>query len=173
MVGKQKETAEQKLLKMIEVSSGDGLSAGKSHQKTVKKQDAVALLKVFNIFLILGVLISFGLLANEVKAGLDLANQSVEINTSSSGVDRGRDTPLDPLVQNVGFYLSATSVRNLFVPYQEVVVKATVRQSEDMAIVRKTKNFKLVGISWFDHAAATSLIPPPKPEMLIQLTAIT
>jgi len=48
MVAKQKETAEQKLLKMIEASSGEGAVTTKTHQKVAKKQDALTLVRTSN-----------------------------------------------------------------------------------------------------------------------------
>jgi len=67
MVAKRKETAEQKLLKMIEASSGENVAAAKTKQKVVKKRDALFLVKFSNSVLVLGVIAAILYLGYEVK----------------------------------------------------------------------------------------------------------
>ena len=52
MVAKRKETAEQKLLKMIEASSSEGATATSAKRKAGKKKDALSAIKSLNKILL-------------------------------------------------------------------------------------------------------------------------
>jgi len=65
-----------------------------------------------------------------------------------------------PLFGEVAEYVSSVSVRNIFQPYEEkVVVEKEVVPAEILGIqqvIDRTKDLKLVGISWLDTADSAS-----------------
>lgn len=79
MTPKNKETAEQKLLKMIEASSG---TAPKNKQVS-KKHNLLSVVKFFNRALLIGLIMAFLLLGYEVRSGLALKNKSSNFTSST------------------------------------------------------------------------------------------
>ena len=65
---------------------------------------------------------------------------------------------LIPKVQAVSYYASEVKRRNIFQPYEEKTTTGVVTTgiSKDSPIVRKTKNLRLVGISWLDTVESAS-----------------
>jgi hypothetical protein len=151
---KNKETAEQKLLKMIE--SEDGGSSTKA-QQVVQKENTLVLVKSVNKFLIIGLIASLVFMAYHIKSGTDFLAQSVSYSVKGSAKRALSVTDLIPTVQRLSFYLTVISKRNIFVPYEDKPKAGIKAQHEkDREIVRKTKSLKLVGISWFDRVDTAS-----------------
>lgn len=156
MILKKKETAEQKLLKMIEASSSDGSAASKARQKVSKKQDLLTVLKTINKLLLLGVVIVGVLVALEVKSGVDLVGQDIDVSGGFQKSAPDSKSTLLPTVQNLPYYLAGVNRRNIFQPYaaESTTVKSQIE--DQLNIVRQTKALKLVGISWLDHVDTAS-----------------
>src|SRR3972149_7306200 len=84
----KKETAEQKLLKMIEVSSGGAVTATKTQQKVVKKQNILTIIKTSNLVLMFVVIVSVLLLVNEINGGTHRLGRTVQFSVEGGGVKR-------------------------------------------------------------------------------------
>lgn len=152
----KKETAEQKLLKMMEASSGNPDSE-KTQKKVAKKENFLTIIKTCNKIFIVGVILAALFLANEVKAGLDLMSKQINFSINPSMSNQNSDLKnIIPSIQRLSFYLANINRRNLFQPYEEEVGKEVVEAETDRMIVRKTKKFKLVGISWLDTIDSAS-----------------
>ncbi|MBP9853994.1 MAG: hypothetical protein KBD53_03900 [Candidatus Omnitrophica bacterium] len=158
MILKKKETAEQKLLKMIEASSTDGIaSSNKAHQKVLKKQDLLTVLKSINKLLLVGIIFVGCLVAFEIKSGMTLIGKDIKISAASK--KGSADTKKSELltIQSLPYYLAGVNRRNIFQSYESVSTAKAPAQ-EQMNISRQLRNFKLVGISWLDHVDTASVM---------------
>ena len=158
----QKETAEQKLLKIIEASkkAQAGASAGSALQVAPKKQSrtiAISLQQI-NYFLIVAVVASLLYLGYELRNGMALLQNDIVIPVQNSTPQ----APLDlfvPQTKSVAFYLDKIGARNIFQPYvqkdADVQVVATVRAGFE----KKMQKYRLVGVAWLDvPESATAMI---------------
>ncbi len=154
MILKKKETAEQKLLKMIEASSTDA-SSNKAHQKVLKKQDLLTVLKSINKLLLLGIIFVVCLVGLEIKSGMSLIGKDIKISGGSKkgSMDSKKSELLT--IQSLPYYLAGVNRRNIFQSYEPASTSAKPAQ-EQMNISRQLRNFKLVGISWLDHVDTAS-----------------
>ena len=156
MVARKKETAEQKLLKMIEASQSEGGTATQQTKKTRKKQDVLSIIRFLNLALLLGIIVVVCLLGLEFKKGMDLVNAPVIFDDSAVSSRRQTNSSSSlELTQKLSYYLSSIKKRNLFLPFEEQV-KQTVKVDTVTDLNRKTKNLRLVGISWMDRAETAS-----------------
>ncbi len=154
----KKETAEQKLLKMIEASGGT--SAPASPAKLPKKQSAVGFIKAANKILILVVCVAFALVVNEVFKGKKLLSESINITLdrkSLSAPSGNKMVLAEP--PTVDYYLGMAKKRNIFLPYEPSAVKNVVEVSSgNTRIAQLTQNLRLVGVSWFDSVESASVM---------------
>ena len=156
MVARKKETAEQKLLKMIEASQSEGGVAVKQKRKTRKKQDALSFIKFFNLLLTLGVIVVIGLLGYELKNGMALVGQPVRFADKMDFSRRGMgSSDMLNVTQKLPYYLASVHQRNFFVPYEEQT-KQTAKVDTITDLARKTKGLRLVGISWLETPQSAS-----------------
>lgn len=157
MANDKKETAEQKLLKMIEASSkGDASVAGK---KVSQKQGLLVALKTFNKFLFFGLIASVLFLANEVFVGFQLMGKDVSFGVDTSLVAQARDVErMGPTSQRLSFYLAGINQRNIFIPYEDSTKQAVSLSDDSSKIARATRNMKLVGISWMNTVESASVM---------------
>jgi len=157
MVAKQKETAEQKLLKMIEASSGEGAVTTKTHQKVVKKQDALTLVRTSNKLLILGVITMGCLLAYEVQNGMALMSKTIDFSSLQVKSSRaGSVEKVIPTIQNLSFYLAGVNRRNFFKPYEAKAPSMIAVTDTNDLLIDRISGLRLVGISWLDHVDTAS-----------------
>lgn len=155
MILKKKETAEQKLLKMIEASSGDAGAATRAQRKTSRQRDALTILKSVNrvmLVLIIGVAVMVGL---EIKKGMDIMGAGVDLQPER-GMTDSMDGKQVHTVQKLPYYLAGVNRRNIFRPYEEQMLADISPVQELMTITRKAENFRLVGISWMDRVETAS-----------------
>ncbi len=158
MCAKKKESAEQKLLKMIEASSGASVQPTKV-EKVDKRKNIIALIRTVNMGLIVMVVFFLVLLGNEVIAGISLLKQRV-----APTVDRTRSIPefleseLINTIHDKSFYLAGIDDRNIFQPF--VVPEKQVKHfaSKNRKILQKTANLRLVGIAWLDTVDSASVM---------------
>jgi hypothetical protein len=154
----KKETAEQKLLKMIEASGGK--SPALVQNKSSTKQSVIGFIKAANKVLVIVVCVAFVFVVNEVFKGKQLLSKSDNIaaERSSSKVSSG-NKPSMPVVPNVEYYLGMTKKRNIFLPYEPSAVKNVVEVSSgNTRIAQMTQNLRLVGVSWFDTVESASVM---------------
>jgi len=162
MMAERTETAEQKLLKMIETSSASGDSIGDVviSKKTIhKKQSSLALLKVLNSVLIVAVFIVIGLIINEYKKGTDLLSQHFKFTVNEGAARQVLESEsLIPTVQKLSFYLAPVKQRSIFQPYEVKVDKVVDVSDKNKTIASKISHLKLVGISWMDSIETASVM---------------
>ena len=160
MVVKNKETAEQKLLKMIETSSDATATSSKQEQKIVKKQNVLTIIKTCNRVLLAGIGVILLLSVYEVAAGSNLLNKSVNLPTKQKiakhvKTDAGVRMPQ---IQKLSFYLAAVDRRNIFQPYEEKAAKNVDASGKNSRIARETQKLRLVGVSWLDKIDTASVM---------------
>ena len=156
----KKETAEQKLLKLIEASSGMGIATAKAQQQVVKKQNVLSVVKFVNQILLAGVIVAAAILCKEILSGLKLVNEKVTFTISSGKTKQPLSMDsIVPTIQNLTFYLSNIDRRNLFKPVEKQESRQTVEVSkENQRIAQRTSNLKLVGVSWLDQVDTASVM---------------
>lgn len=156
MILKKKETAEQKLLKMIEASSGDAGPGSRARQKTSKRQDALSLLKSVNRILLVLIVVMAVMVGFEIKNGMEIMGQDIRI-TEARGLTESNDNGSNVFtVQKLPYYLAGVNLRNIFRPYEMQIVETSGPLQDIMDISRKTQHLKLVGISWMDRVETAS-----------------
>ena len=157
MVAKKKESAEQKLLQMIEASGGSS-SAGKKSQKS--KYNFVSVIKKVNLFLIIILVFAIGLLANEIFVGQkflkekSMAVSSQKISKSGSGAEVSIPEP-----SPVSTYLAKLDKRNIFKPSDAPQAETSIAKSgTERTIDRIKRHLRLVGISWLDTVESAAVM---------------
>lgn len=159
MMAAAKETAEQKLLKMIETSSsGEAEKASKTEKKVVKKQNILSLVKTVNKVMLVALIIAIAFLVLEVNSGLALMRTDIRFDAQSIGTVQGAASEDSmPQDRSVSYYLAGVDRRNIFQPY-EAEIRAVAMNKENRAIVQKTGHLKLVGISWLETVESASVM---------------
>jgi hypothetical protein len=160
MVAKQ-ETAEQKLLKMIEASAAkkSPTSELQTEQKVKTKISFLALTKRVNLVLIVLVLIIGFELVRGISAGTHSLSQKLQLmpNVKSSSANAQHSSYAD--IQQLAFYVAPVEERNIFQPYTAKSRTTTVQVTEDIKeIVALTENYKLVGVAWLDKIETASVM---------------
>ena len=155
-----KETAEQKLLKMIESSPKAGASGVKSDSQPAFKVNAIALLKVSNKFLIFAILVALIVFFNEARVGAAFSGKDFYVSESGSARDQGQIVTNKMLViPEVSVYLASMKDRNIFTPFEKGPMKQVVDVSaQNRRIAQKTKAYKLVGVSWLNNVDTASVM---------------
>ncbi|MBF0386519.1 MAG: hypothetical protein HQL20_01525 [Candidatus Omnitrophica bacterium] len=152
----QKETAEQKLLKIIEASK-KAQAGSRSEAPAMLAKSAVTSprrsfafnVRQFNVFLIVCVVASALFFAYEVRSGLTLIGEEV-VFSSGNGAARENVNLFVPQMKSVGYYLDRISSRNIFQPYEKKVEVKETAPSDLVALEKKMSKFKIVGIAWLD-----------------------
>ncbi len=155
----KKETAEQKLLKMIEASAGSGGGGVKVEKKVQKKIDVVAFLKISNRVLVGVIFITAIFLFNEVRSGMMLLNKGVHFSGVSQVANQSTsDENFFPKVESLSFYLFGAKRRNLFQPFEPTIKNVVDVSKKNQRIAQKTANLRLVGVSWLDSVDTASVM---------------
>ena len=156
----KKETAEQKLLKMIEVADGAPIESARTQKKVHKKQNLIGLIKTINKILFIGVIVAGLFLANEIVAGIRLLGQNPQFDAGQKNVANvaGEENPV-PQAQRLSYYLSAVKQRNIFQPFETSATQSVVEvSSKNARIAKKTSGLRLVGVSWLDSIESASVM---------------
>lgn len=159
----KKETAEQKLLKMIEASSAKKAAPqqGQKSKKAIKKSVTLAaILNYANIVLIIAVIAAVLFLVSVLSIGLKLVKGQAQFTVPSNMNKRQFNVEeLMPKMENINYYLSGVLKRNIFFPHEEVSTPANiVAKNLDSEIIKKTKSLRLVGVSWLDKVETASVM---------------
>jgi len=151
-----KETAEQKLLKILETSGQmpkSSIGAGKAKGPQKKLQFSI---KMLNGLLILGIIACFVVLALEFQSGSALVHKQVQFSLDSSMPPKSLDVA-EPKAKDIAYYAQKISERNIFMPYEkEVSDKANVPVKPTVA--KKLSKYKLVGVAWLDLPETASVM---------------
>ena len=153
------ETAEQKLLKMIEASAS-GTGAPKTAVKFIQKKNLLEGVRTLNNILNVGLIAAVGFLLVEIFQGWQLTHKNLEISKTSGLAQQSFETKnAVPLVQNINYYLAGVKRRNLLAPYDGSASKQIASTSvQNKNISKMTQNLKLVGISWLDTIDSASVM---------------
>ncbi len=154
-----KETAEQKLLKILE-TSGKGSSSSSNQGGTVTRGASSGgkfrfSVQMLNGLLVLGILVCLAVLGMEIQSGNQLLSKQVDFDLSSMGT---RSTEVsEPKAKDIAYYAQKIGVRNIFKPFEkEQLDKVNVAAKPDLT--KKLSKFKLVGVAWLDLPESVSVM---------------
>jgi|SRR6185503_20400641 len=152
------ETAEQKLLKMIETSSGGEVSNLKEKKSGGKDRGSVSLLKLINRILMVGILVAGFFMLQAVQSGNALMSEQLDFSQVGGAKGAGNE-PMVPTIQKLSYYTAPLDRRNLFEPYSPKAQQtATAVTEEARSAAQKVSHLKLVGISWLDSIESASVM---------------
>ena len=148
-----KESAEEKLLKMMKKSTSS-VAAKPSLTSSFKKNFKFTFdINVLNIVLFLGIVLCSIALVIELLSGSSLLSQPVKFSPESK-----TDVPLSdialPPTPSVDYYLQPINERNIFKPYVAKIVKTATVQG----LAQQMSKYKLVGIAWLDLPETASVM---------------
>jgi len=148
-----KESAEEKLLKMMKKSS-PSVGGKSSLSSPVKRKLKFSFsINALNTFLFLGILICLMGLGFEMRSGFSLLNQALEF-PSGSKTDASLSDIALPSTPSADYYLQKINERNIFKPYVPKVAHAAPVQG----LAQLMSKYKLVGISWLDLPETASIM---------------
>lgn len=148
-----KETAEQKLLKILETSGTGGASTKTSAaQSGAKVRFSV---KMLNGLLFVGVLVCLAVLGLEIQSGNQLLSKQVDFEVSPVGARAGEIS--EHKAKDISYYTQKISARNIFKPYEkEQLDKVAVGAKPNLA--KKMSKYKMVGVAWLDLPESASVM---------------
>lgn len=139
-----KETAEEKLLKMLQ-KSGAPVAAAAVKAPAKKKASFALSIQTVNQLLLVGIVVAVVALVLQMRNGVALLNKDVDL-TSDIQSSSIAEIAL-PSTNSVSFYLDKISARNIFKPFDAQVTTAS---SAPVGIAAKVAKYKLVGVAWLD-----------------------
>lgn len=147
----KKETAEQKLLKIIEATRKAQEGSTASAAPSAAKPSAGVSLSIsqINYGLMAALVASLVYCLYEVNQGMNGLGQDVEIS-DVAGTPGKTLNNLTPRMKAAAYYLDQIRSRNIFQPYE---VKAAAEQGATgaRAVLEQTmQKYKLVGVAWLD-----------------------
>lgn len=146
-----KETAEEKLLKMMQKTpSNPGASSGSSRSS---KKSFVFSIRFLNQILFVGIVLCILGLVYEVHEGKTLLGKEVNFSDDAKTSAALADIAL-PSSRNAGYYLEKINSRNIFRPYEAPSAKAGGAQS----LAKRLSKYKLVGVAWLDLPETASIM---------------
>jgi hypothetical protein len=156
----KQETAEQKLLKMIESSGGSSATqATKKEKEFAGKQTSLTAIRLINFILLMGVGCLGLLVSNEVRAGAALIGPSMEGSIKSSFAQRGSAIDKNILeTKRLSAYLASTEERKIFQPFEELTAAGVVVSNKNQRASQVAEKYRLVGISWLDNVESASVM---------------
>ena len=158
-MAQKKETAEQKLLKMIESSSSVAESAS-AQKKVTKQQSSLGALQALNKALVLVFLLSIGFFVWEVQNGLAMVGKDSQFSSTAASLPEGFSTEdLPEQAERLSIYMASAKRRNVFEPFVAVAAQNVAEAGVDSRkAVQMTQNLKLVGISWLETVDSASVM---------------
>lgn len=160
----KKETAEEKLLKIIEATKkAKGLSstaaAAPSLGKASQRRISISVQQI-NILLIAALLAGFLFFVNEIRSGNMLLNEDVSLSADMA-VPRSAGTVAVPEMKSPAYYLDKIASRNIFKPYDKKAAEEGSTPGK-MTLQSKMSKYKLVGVAWLDvPESATVMVEDP------------
>jgi hypothetical protein len=148
----KKETAEEKLLKIIEATKkAKGLptatAAAPSSEKASQRRISISAQQI-NIGLFVALLAGILFLVNEIRGGNMLLNQDVAIEIDAAAPQDVQSIAV-PQMKSVSYYLDKITLRNIFQPYD----KKAAEQSGvvgSISLQTRMSKYKIVGVAWLD-----------------------
>jgi hypothetical protein len=148
----KKETAEEKLLKIIEATQkakGLSLAAAVAPSAARASQRRVSIsVQQINVFLIAALLAGFLFFVNEIRIGSVLLGEDVTIAVDAVAPKDAKSVAV-PQMKSVTYYLEKMTARNIFQPYDKKAAEQSVVASK-VTLQTKLSKYKLVGVAWLD-----------------------
>ena len=144
-----KETAEQKLLKIIESTQSPKTSSAK--QKSESNLRKFFSFQKLNQLLFVLIIAACAYLAWEIQKGVSLLNKNIEFSVDASGQNNAVGVFM-PEIKDLGYYLDQVSLRNIFKPYEGK------EKVGEQGIAQRMSKFKIVGIAWLDLPESASVM---------------
>jgi len=148
-----KESAEEKLLKMMQKSSPSVAAKPPASAPPKKKFKFTFSIGALNTLLFLGIVACLVALALEMHSGITLLHQEVAFPFESKTDVSLSDIAL-PSAQSADYYLQKINERNIFKPYVPKVAKKAAAQG--LAVLMS--KYKLVGVAWLDLPETASIM---------------
>ncbi|MBF0479545.1 MAG: hypothetical protein HQL26_08680 [Candidatus Omnitrophica bacterium] len=158
MAGKNNETAEQKLLKMIETSSGSGAVSSKAQQDVKQKQNLLIMIRCVNGLLVLLIVLGIALIFGQFRAGNEMVKRAVAFTEPKIAAPKISGLLAKNNSKNLDVYISNIHKRNFFYPYEKPHATGSAEVSANRDIARATKSLRLVGVSWLDSVDSASVM---------------
>ena len=146
-----KETAEQKLLKMMQKTSG---AAPAPAVKAANKNNFVFSMRTLNQILMLGIVVCAVGLVYELQSGSNMLKHDIDLSEDTKNSTAIASIAL-PSSKDVKFYLNKISTRNIFRPYDAQAAKGAAVQQN---LAKRLSKFKLVGVAWLDLPETASIM---------------
>ena len=145
-----KETAEEKLLKMLQ-KSGTPVSV---KAVPVKKSFKFSFsMQQLNQLLSLGFIVCVVALVLEWRSGQTLVSQNLDFNDSAHMSSTVADVAL-PSAKTADYYLEQINARNIFKPFDPQAIKTPTSVNLNNRLLK----YKLVGIAWLDVPETASVM---------------
>lgn len=148
----QKESAEQKLLKIIEATKkAQAAASGDASVVVAPKKSAarfIPSIQQINIILIVCVIASLIFLGNEIQTGMSLVQTPVQVTSSGASGSKDASAVTVPQVKGASYYFDKMAARNIFQPFEKKAVEEAV--SAKPALEKRMEKYKIVGIAWLD-----------------------
>ncbi len=146
----KKETAEEKLLKIIEATKkAKGLTPAATavSAKSSKSTFTISFQQI-NLVLVAALLAGFVFLLNEVRSGNALLSQDVSISVDVAAQKDAGSVAI-PQMKNIAYYIDKISVRNIFQPFDKKAAELGAPSAQG-GLQSKMSKYKLVGVAWLD-----------------------
>jgi hypothetical protein len=155
----KKETAEQKLLKIIEATKkAQAVSSGEAVAVAPKKASRLPItLKHLNIALIVAVVTGLFYFLFELRNGVVLLGEDVSFSVESV-VPKESLNLFVPQMKGIAFYLDKMSARDLFKPYEKKDVGVAGTPSGKAMLEKKMSKFRVVGVAWLDVPESATIM---------------
>ena len=154
----KKETAEEKLLKIIEATKQAKAGASAVHATAKVPKPAIGItFQQINAALIAAVVAGLIFFAYQINSGFALLGQDVSV---PDGVAAAKDVPgvQVPQMKNLAYYLDQIALRNIFQPYEKKAADQGASSAE-IGLQTKMSKYKLVGVAWLDvPESATAML---------------
>ncbi len=148
-----KESAEEKLMKMMQKTAPSVAAKSSSPALPKKKFKFTFSIGALNALLFLGIMACALALGFEMHAGYSLLNQAVEFPRESKADLSLSDIAL-PSTPTADYYLQKINERDIFKPYVPKEAKAAAIQG----LAQQMSKYKLVGIAWLDLPETASIM---------------
>jgi hypothetical protein len=145
-----KETAEQKLLKMMQKGSSP-VAAKSSLKNNFKFSFSI---QTLNQLLFLGIVLCIVALVFEMRSGFSLLNQTPDFSDDVKAAKSLGQAAL-PSSKSSNYYLDQVNDRNIFKPFQAQVAKG---QETPKGLAAQLGKYKLVGVAWLDLPETASIM---------------
>ena len=149
-----KETAEEKLLKMLQ-KSGAPVSAPGATAASVKPKQKLAFsfsIRLLNQILFIGIICCLAGLVYEMRSGMELISKDINFSDDAKSASAIADMAM-PSGKDAKYYLEKISSRNIFRPYE-----ATAKNPAVLNLTKRLAKFKLVGVAWLDLPESATIM---------------